>query len=671
MIRASFFPLLLLAVPVAAQTGRPDTIAVAGGTGIYVWLGGTVVSGAHPVDGTVAHRVERRRAGSSSWSLVGDISAVRDARAFFAPLDSGTRAAIRAALQAASDNAAWDYIVRFPRADSLAALLGHEGIRLALGLYALDRQVSAGDRWEYRVSRLDAQGQASLPVVSTPVAFPAPLLTDSVHVLRATDREGGGVLWWRLDLRTRIRWVEIWRRRGTTGAFTLIDSVATFLRAGDSLLVGYRDAGLPAGTAFQYYALPRDFFFAPGTASDTVTAYTVDDRRLAVPESLQAAGDSTGVRLSWRLSTTGLARAVRVWRSTRQDSGWHHLAELPGDARRFTDDRVAPMTLYFYRLTVLGVRGQESPPTGAVFGFHRASRPPEPPSLVQVDTAGRALRISWTPNREPDIKGYYVYRSDAQIDTGAVDTSYAIVSPLVAAGESSYVDSGAARVPGRQWRFVVQAINSSDRSSGYSAPATAPAAASLAGLPPLPAVTGLRVFVRDALARVIWDGVSPATLTAAGYEVLRAAAPDTVLRPLATGTLGLGDNAAWDSTVAIGRRYRYAVRLLGADGTRGALSAPAEIDLFPAPPSPPANPRARATPDGIELTWGEISGVSGVVRVYRGSPGTAMSRIAEVPSDPGLYLDRSAQAGVRYFYQVTLVVDGVESARSVQASARR
>lgn len=675
MSRGTLVLLFVTGGALAAQQ-RTDSIAMAGPAGVYIWLGGTVVSAAHPVDGIVAYRVERRRdGGGEDWNRVADVAAVRDARALFAPLDSATRTAVRSALHAKNDADAWERIVRFPRADSLAILLGHETLRLALGFYALDRAVKPGERWQYRVSRLDAEGRATASVVSAPVSFPGAALGDSIHLLRTADRETGGLLWWQLEPRSAVRWVEIWRRSGTTGPFTRIDSVAAFLRAGDSLLVAYRDAGQPAGGVFQYYALPRDFFFNPGPASDTATIYTVDERRLAVPDSLTARGDSAagGVALAWRLPTIGLARTIRVWRSARQDSGWYHLAELPGDARRFLDDRVAPMTRYYYRLTVLGVRGHESPPTGAVFAHFRSTLAPEPPSLVRVDTVGRAgnLRVTWTPNRESDIKGYYVSRTDAAPDSAGVDAAFTLVSPLVPSGESTYVDTAASAVTGRQWRFAVQAVSTSDRVSGYSAPATAPAEASLAWLSPLPVPSGLRAFVRERRVRLVWDAIAGLVPGATGYEVMRRGdGTDSVWHSLAA-TLALGDNAMWDSTVVLGRRYEYAVRVAGTDGARSALSQPVAVTLVAVPPSPPADLRARVTDAGIEVTWGAVTGVSGAVRIYRAEAGIAPRRLTEVPADPAAFVDREARPGVRYFYSAALVVDGVESARSASASARR
>jgi hypothetical protein len=59
------------------------------------------------------------------------------------------------------------------------------------------------------------------------------------------------------------------------------------------------------------------------------------------------------------------------------------------------------------------------------------------------------------------------------------------------------------------------------------------------------------------------------------------------------------------------------------------------------------------------------------IRVYRYERGGVPRVVAEVAADPPQYLDRATRRGVRYYYYLTMVVDGVESARTSELSARR
>ena len=665
--------LVALAAPVlSAQQARTDSIAVAGGQGIYVWLGGSVVSPAHPVRGVVAHRVERRPAAGGAWQRVADVSAVREATGLFGPLDTATRTAVRRALHAATDDSAWAFVVAHPTADSLSLLMGHETIRMALGLYALDRNVRAGERWQYRVSAVDAAGAATAPVVSNVVAYPAPALPDSVHALRVDQAETQARVWWSLPRSTRVRWLEIWRRQGSTGPFALRDSVSAFLRVADSLQATYHDTTLAVGNVYQYYAVPRDFFFNAGPASDTITAYSVNTVRLAAPDSIAARGvDSLGIVLQWHFATPGLARSFRIYRSARQDSGWYALADVNGADRRFVDDRVVPMRTYYYRVATLGLKTDESAPTAAVFAHVATRMPPQPPRNARVDTAGGALRVTWTPNREPDIEGYFVYRTDAPVDTAVDSSTVVLVSPLVPAADSSWVDSSAHVVAGRQWTYAVRALNTSDRRSPLSAPATAPADLGAAAAPPPPIPTGLEAVSSGGRVRVVWHDMAGEDPGVTGYLVLRriAGARDTAFA--AAATLGRNGNAWWDSTAAAGSSYDYAVRSRNFAGATSGTTPPVRVAVARPVPAPPADARAAAGAAGVTVSWAPVAGIPARVRIYRYERGADPRRVAEVAADPSQYLDRTARRGVRYYYYLTLVVGGVESARTAELSARR
>ncbi len=666
--------LVALWAPAAAaqQAARTDSIAVAGGSGIYVWLGGSVVSPAHPVSGTVAHRVERRPAAGGAWQRVADVSAVSGAAGLFGPLDTATRATVRRALRATTDDSAWAFIVAHPTADSLSLLLGHENIRLALGLYALDRNVRAGERWQYRVSRLDAAGATSAPVVSNVVAYPGPGPSDSVHTLRVDQAETQMRLWWRLPNTTRVRWLEIWRRQGATGPFALRDSVAAFLRVADSLQAAYHDTTVVAGNVYQYYAVPRDFFFNAGPASDTITAYSVNGVRLAAPDSIAARGvDSLGIVLQWHFATPGLARSFRIYRSARQDSGWYPLVDVNGADRQFVDDRIVPMRTYYYRVATLGLKANESPPTAAVFAHFATRMPPQPPRSVRVDTAGGGLlRVGWTPNRESDIEGYFVYRTDVPVDTAVDSSTVVLVSPLVPVADTSWVDSSAHGVVGRQWTYAVRALNTSNLRSPFSAPATAPADLGAAAPPP-PIPTGLEAVASGGRVRVLWHDMSGEDPGVTGYVVVRrvAGARDTAFATVAT--LGRNENAWWDSTAVLGSTYDYAVRSRNFAEVASGITPPVRVTVARPVPAPPADAQAAAGPTGITVSWAPVSGVQARVRIYRYERGANPQRVAEVSADPPEYLDRTARRGVRYFYYLTLVVDGVESARTAEMSARR
>lgn len=681
---------LLCGVVLVVARGRPpaltaqatDTIAFASPRGAYVWMKGTVVSAAHPVAGVVAHRLERARPGGP-WERVADVNAVPDARSFFARLDSATRQAVVQGLGQKDEAAAWEYIVRNPGADSLAAILGNDDVRLALGVYGLDPSPRDGETWRYRVSDVHADGSVSRPVVSNAVSFPARASFDPVRVAESRGADSVVVVRWYVgDVGTRAKTVEIWRRAGRTGDFEEVDSVAVSILVGDSLLARSEDRDVTPGTLYQYYAIPRDLFFNRGAPSDTVTVYTVPLVGAVLPDSIEARGvDTLGIVVTWRVTDSDRIRTVQLFRSLSQDTGYVQIAELPPTAGRFVDAQVTPMTMYYYRLGMTGLRGQVSPRTAAVFGYFRSALAPAAPLAVHADTTAGGFRIAWTPSGDSDLAGYRVYRTDAPVETLTDSTALRLVSALLPPTDTVFVDSAAGA--GRQYTWAVRAVGPGGLESDDSNPAAASRTAAMVFEPP----SGLSGYADARGVVLAWTYMTLTDPLVNGYLVLRedadggrgeqgAAASGAASRggsvwdTLTARPLGRQENGYRDTTAVRGA-WRYAVVAVRVDGKRSAPSAPVRVSREPARPPPPPGFRVSADSDGVLLSWDAMADSAATVRVYRYERGERPARVADVGAAELGYLDREASPGRRYWYYVTTVSAGVEGARSEERTIRR
>ncbi|MDP2528944.1 MAG: fibronectin type III domain-containing protein [Candidatus Palauibacterales bacterium] len=681
---------LLCGAALLAARGRPatlaaqaaDTVAFASPRGAYVWMKGTVVSTAHSVAGVVAHRLERARPGGP-WEKVADVSAVRDARSFFGRLDTATRRAVVRALGQKDEAAAWDYIVRNPGADSLAAILGNDDVRLALGIYGLDPSPRDGETWRYRVSDVDADGAVSRPVVSNAVSFPARASFDPVRVAESLGADSVVVLRWYVgDVGTRAKTVEIWRRAGRSGDFEEVDSVAVSILAADSLLARSEDRDVTPGAMYQYYAVPRDLFFNRGAPSDTVTVYTVPMVGAALPDSIEARGvDTLGIVVTWRVTDPDRIRTVQLFRSLSQDTGYVQIAELPPTAGRFVDAQVTPMTMYYYRLGMTGLRGEVSPRTAAVFGFFRSALAPAPPLAVHADTTAVGFRIAWTPAGDVDLAGYRVYRTDAPVDTLTDSTALRLVSALLPPADTVFVDSAAGA--GRQYTWAVRAVSPGGIESGYSNPASASRTAATAFAPP----SGVSGYADARGVALAWADMAGSDPLVSGYVVLREDAHGGAGPGAAAGSgADAQGGSAWDTltarplgrlengyrdTTAVRGSWRYAVMAERVDGTRSAPSASVRVSRKPAPPPPPPGFRVRADSAGIVLAWDPMADSAARVRVYRYERGGRPARVAEVGAAELEYVDRDARPGHRYWYYMATVSGGLEGPRSEERTIRR
>jgi hypothetical protein len=650
---------LALAAPAAAQA--PDTIAWAGAGGIYVWTGGTVVSTAHPVDGVVAHRIERRR-GSGPWRAVADVSAATNQAALFAPLDSVTRRLVVRALGQQDEASAWRYIVAHPTADSLAAIIGDPNVRLLLGIYGVDRNVSPGDRWQYRVSDVDAAGHVSHARTGTPVAYPSTIPFPPVRTLRVQEHDSLIDVYWSIGRGPHAaRSLEVWRREGHDGAFQKVDSVNFFLVVGDSVQARWRDSTVAPDHQYAYYAVPRDVFFNRGTPSDTVTAYTVPLLSLPLPDSLHAIGTENGIRVSWHYAQPERARSIRVYRSLSLDSGWVQVAELPTRDTAFTDPWMPPMRVVYYRLTVTGVRGQESPATGAALAYFKNSLAPAPPAAVLVASSAAGPVVSWAPTHDA-LRGYRVYRTDAPVDSVSPDQPWAVASPLLPPTDTAFVDS-AALATGRTYTWVVRAISTSGVPSDFSDGAQLTTAT---GRPPTP--TGLHGRADGSAILLAWDDMTESDPVVAGYVVFRRTDGDTAAERLTPAPVQAPHNAFRDTTAAPGQLYAYYLRAVDYMGHTSDATGAVRLRVPRSRPLPPPAARALPATRGVTVEWDPVA--RGTVRIYRYIRGGRPRVIAEVPAETGHHADPTAEAGQRYFYRLSIVVDGVESALGQEVSIK-
>jgi hypothetical protein len=220
------------------------------------------------------------------------------------------------------------------------------------------------------------------------------------------------------------------------------------------------------------------------------------------------------------------------------------------------------------------------------------------------------------------------------------------------------------QLPSREWTgkeitIAARAIGANGKASNWSNIVT------LTVVAPLAAPTEFAAVPTAIGVRLTWRG------TGQHFRILRRAegSPDYVEIGTPTTPEFL------DSTAEFGKKYSYLVQAyadLGANREVQSDLSP-ERTLTPEdkfPPAVPANLRATASANSVELSWDantepDLDGY----RVYRSVNGGAFEKIAGVNEIPA-YSDKPVESGKTYRYVVTAVdKSGNESARSAVAEA--
>ena len=268
--------------------------------------------------------------------------------------------------------------------------------------------------------------------------------------------------------------------------------------------------------------------------------------------------------------------------------------------------------------------------------------PPVPAGLAA--TAGNA-QVSLVWNASTGATSYTVKRS-----TTSGGPYAAISSPMAASFTDTTVTNGT------KYFYVVSAINSAGE-SGNSAEVNATPVAPVQ--PPL-TPAGLAATAGNAQVNLAWSASTGAT----SYNVKRATTTGgpytTISSPMVTSFT--------DTTVTNGTKYFYVV---SAVNSAGESANSAEVNATPvAPAQPPPTPTGLAATPGnaqMNLIWNASTGATNYNVKRATTTGGPYTTIASPTT--ASFTDSTVTNGTTYFYVVSAVNGGGESANSSQVSA--
>ena len=140
-----------------------------------------------------------------------------------------------------------------------------------------------------------------------------------------------------------------------------------------------------------------------------------------------------------------------------------HTAQM-GQTYQYTAQRVRPVSLGGHPLEV---RSSVSPPAMVAM---RDTFPPHPPSGPEAVPGGataadRSIDLSWTPDTDADLAGYFVYRQEVDAKGVAAGTATRLnLTPVVG---PAYRDQTA--MAGHRYAYRVTAVDTAGNESAPSA----------------------------------------------------------------------------------------------------------------------------------------------------------------------------------------------------------
>ena len=413
----------------------------------------------------------------------------------------------------------------------------------------LDGSAVAGTAYYYKVSAVDASGNASstvsVSVLPPDVTPPKPVV--SMTVSSDTSRVK---LDWASNTEADLAGYLVYRSDSADGTYTKL--TATPRTSSD-----YSDTAAPAGLTSFYKVTAVD---KSGNESTAVAASGLrkDGVAPAAVTALSAVAADNGIGLDWADNTEADLAGYVVSRATSPSGTYTKLTADPVTASSFVDTTVPAGASAYYRVSAVDLSGNTSAVAGVAFVPADTTAPAVVTGVV-AEGGNARIDLTWTAATDADLAGYTVYR---WADGADAATAVKLTSSLLTA---RYTDT---TVPDdAAYRYAVTAVDKAGNESARSADVVAAVADTVA--PAVP--TGLTAT--GSLSGVSLEWADQAEPDLAGYLVYRSDSATGTFAKLTTAAVT--QSAYLDAAAAAGATGFYRVT---AVDTAGNESAAASVD---------------------------------------------------------------------------------------------
>jgi fibronectin type 3 domain-containing protein len=408
--------------------------------------------------------------------------------------------------------------------------------------------------------------------------------------------------------------------------------------------VFYFDDKVSRDTAYQYQLTVVDYFGQESEFSEVISVSVIDFNPPLPPLDLQTSLNVLDVTLSWTIQPTEDLAGFKVYRSENADSAMTvmHSGTLPKDQNKFPD-HLLKTGGYYYRVAAIDVNGNEGL-SQKIFIEVRDVTPPLPPRNVFVKTDTGKVILTWNSNSEPDLKGYYVYRS---LHDGNHHDNEFIVVNTVAISENTYTEV----LPKNVRNKFVYAVVAEDQSFNRSKMS----AISVVGLPDVKAPS--RPVIRNVRSdsdKLIVEWLPSPETDLAGYNIFRST--DSVnFKQMNLNAYASTSYRYTDNQVVANQRYFYYVQ---AADSAGNVSIPSNIftgtNTAPVKGNSPQKVQLEYVKSRkeVKLSWSlpSSSQITGAV-VFRSQDKINFRPVTGLLKENS-FTDKEIKKGTTYYYQV-------------------
>ncbi|MEZ0610579.1 fibronectin type III domain-containing protein [Fibrella sp. WM1] len=625
-------------------------------------VGGIFLSFGRELPKTFRYRLERSPAGGAAYEPIAEPA--------FPTLPEGFAGRLNEAIaqmppvylklpDRAIVDARYQVLRRHATADSLANLMVTPQYRIAAGLGHWDATAQPNLLYDYRLSRLSADGSTTLvgdvrgvsvSVASMPGTYPPTVLRiDTAYAKGPTATIECEVV-----SGPAPEVLHLYRAYYLRGEFEpVVASYYPVRSKNGRIRYQLNDATVVDKLSYAYYVVPGDYVGNRGTASAVYNVYNARPNEITfIPNQFRVNSirAEKRLRLSWRVAPSREITSIDIFRGNEFDKTFVRIGSVSPADTVFHDANVRPVQTYFYTLVVNTAYGKTYPSARVPALLEGAETNYARPENVRGQQNGRTVTLTWDRPAGP-VTGYYLYRARDY------DQKPEQVGRLIANAATTVTVTDT--LPDRDsevWVYLVASVNTSYNISPLSAPVTVVGKTTVR--PPAQLTARLRDNTpQRRVVNLYWTNLVEARQRAGGFRVYRrlvnADNTPTDWQLLTPGTLRAETNFWADTTIREGNSYAYMVRTVGAGEQLSAPSVEARCTVTETFPAGVRNVRLLQSGPGVVVQWdAPLDPTVERYVIYRAEAGKPLQKLTTLPRTTAQFVDKTPLLKKTNYYQI-------------------
>lgn len=281
-----------------------------------------------------------------------------------------------------------------------------------IGIQYDDHTAAWGHTYEYRVRKVAKQEEITLGV-SSPITVGPYQPEDAVKDFHAARNKRIVKMRWQEE-ESRFYAVNIYRRSREDSTWIKLNRTPVVMSETDGAPntdAMFQDGQVAEGMRYDYCVAGLDFF---GEETAWSAPQQVDMGDLTPPPppvNPRKRVQKLNVILTWQPQPSDDLAGYHLYRSTLSDGPYSRITPAPVAQQDTTyTDTVPGPGFYYYYIAATDLAGNEAN-SYTIMAEVQDVFPPRPPQHLTAEPDTGRIVLHWKPNTEPDVMGYYIYRT--------------------------------------------------------------------------------------------------------------------------------------------------------------------------------------------------------------------------------------------------------------------